>query len=285
MRSLRQMGFSKKVQWVEITPDLAKEIIRDHTVINQFGKDENNRDMKAHNVKIYRYYMENGLWDETEAMILFDKNGNLINGQNRLTALSQQHNSFYFCVGTDFEHSMFMDMPIKRTVMDNMKILHIVDDTLHNTQIKNIISTMMYIKLKSGKPFPNEVMETFIHYEKELKEFKPVTSKRFRAPVYAALFVAYVNGVSLDNISDFVNVLHCGIARQDKDMPIIALRDKLMATKSSAGGGSAVSNDIFGRTQYALHAWNSGKAGKKSMNKIYYNYDLTFLNTSADRYN
>lgn len=281
MRSLAQMGFTKKVQRVLITPAMAIEILRDHRVLNAKQRDENNRKLNMKVVQDYMYMMENGLWDETGDMILFDKNGNLINANHRLNGVALQHNSFWFTVGTDFKHSINMDNGHKRSILDNIKLADLTNPDLNTKNIKNTVTTLMYSKLKGRTLFPNEIIEVFNHYEKELLEFGSVITGKFRACVYSALFVAYLNGVEKSEISDFLVTLKDGYTSEQRSIaPIIALRDKLNVIK---GGGAFINQDIYARTQYALHAYLTGKTGKVSKPKEYYYTSLAFLNAPNEQ--
>ena len=281
MRTLAQMGFTKKVQRVLITPAIATEILRDHRVLNAKQKDENNRRPSNKVVQDYMYMMENGLWDETGDMILFDKNGNLINANHRLNGLALQHNSFWFTVGTNFKHSINMDNGHKRSVLDNLKIADLTNPDLNTKNIKNTVTTLMYLRLKGRTLFPHEIINVFNHYEAELLDFSSVITGKFRACVYSALFAAYLNGVEKKDISDFLTTLKDGYTSEQKSIaPIIALRDKLNVIK---GGGAFINTDIYARTQYALHAYCDGKLGKVSKPKEYYNVSLAFLNASNEQ--
>lgn len=280
MRTLAQMGFTQKVQRVLITPAMAIEILRDHRVLNAKQKDENNRILRNRVVQDYLYMMKHGLWTESESMILFDKNGNLINGNHRLNALALQHQSFWFTVGVDYIHDVNMDNGHNRSILDNIKLAGLTNSDLNTKNIKNTVTTLMYLKLKGRTLFPHEIINTFNYYEKELIDFSTVITGKFRACVYSALFAAYLNGVEKKDISDFLTTLKDGYtSEQNSIAPIIGLRDKLNVIK---GGGAFINEDVYARTQYALHAYLDGKTSKTSKPKEYYNVSLAFLNAPGE---
>lgn len=284
-RTLAQMGFKNKIQWALITPELAIEILRDHRVINSKQQDENNRKVRASVVDDYCYLMEQGFWGESNDAIFFDKNGNLINGQHRLLALAQQHNSFWFIVGTNYSHTIYMDSGQKRTPLDNFKITGSVNPKLAVSQIKNTVTTLMYHNLKGTHLYAHEIIEFMDYFETELLEFSMIISGKFRACVYSALFAAYLNGVDKDDIATFLTILKDGYSTNNLRpiAPIIALRDRLNDIK---GGGGSINKEIYARTQFALHSYCAGNSGKYSMPKEFYPVSFTFLNIHGeDRFN
>lgn len=100
-----------------ITPHIASELLRSNT---------KNRKMRERGVFVYRSDMAAGKWKFTADPIRFHKNGTLIDGQHRLTAISQMPDDFSVKVlvvlGLDDEAQLTMDQGRKRTAADQLSI-------------------------------------------------------------------------------------------------------------------------------------------------------------------
>lgn len=281
MKTLAELGITQVVQNVLVTPELATELLKHN---------QGNRDVKNSKVNEYTYYMKEGLWGQCECKITFDRQENLNNGQKRLMAVEKSGTSQVFTIERDFENHPFVDNSQKRGVLDNQKMLKKgdkfkVDESITFGKMKEIINTLLYDKITSGSPYPNETLVAYKYWEKDLIAFKPIVKYgRFKAPVYAAMFVAYLNGVKLERLHEFASTLDDGMdhtANNLSAVPIIALRDKLATyQKGTAGGGSAVSKDVFGRTQYAIRMYTKGNSKRRNQCTEYYPYTASFLNTT-----
>jgi hypothetical protein len=88
-------------------------------------RNEGNRKIKEHIVRKYAQDMLSGLWTLTGDPVVFDEDGNLINGQHRLTAAKIYRTSFVSLVihGVPRAVQRDMDQGAKRTAADdaNMK--------------------------------------------------------------------------------------------------------------------------------------------------------------------
>jgi hypothetical protein len=280
MKTLAQLGIVNDVQNILITPDLAAELLKHNN---------GNRDVRNAKVNEYAYYMKEGLWGQCEGKITFDPQENLNNGQKRLMAVCKSGTSQVFTVERNFTNHPFVDNTQKRGVLDNQKMLssadkNKVDERIAFGKMKEIVNTLLYDKIRSGSPYPNETIAAYKHWEKELIAFLPVVKYgKFKAPVYAAMFIAYLNGVKLERLMEFASTLDDGLDHTASNLsavPIITFRDKLVTyQKGTAGGGSAVSKDILGRTQYAIRMYVKGSNKKRNQCTEYYSFSAAFLNT------
>jgi len=67
------------IEFVDVTPELAQEIL-DH-------RNENNRDISPHRVRMYAAIMARGSWTLASESISINEKGELCNGQHRLSAI------------------------------------------------------------------------------------------------------------------------------------------------------------------------------------------------------
>lgn len=81
-----------QAEWVWVTPDEAQKMLQHNSV---------NRDLRPHDMESYERMMRDGTWGICIEPIAFDTNGNLINGQHRLTAQVRSETSHWWLVIKD----------------------------------------------------------------------------------------------------------------------------------------------------------------------------------------
>ena len=103
----------QKTQVVRMTPDMARDILKNNT---------NNRNVKRDRVSLYATEMEKGRWQLNGESIVIDENGNLKDGQHRLMAVvkSQCTVPMVVVTGVDADCSIY-DRGSSRSVR-NMRI-------------------------------------------------------------------------------------------------------------------------------------------------------------------
>lgn len=106
-----------QMRLVKIGPEKARQMLE--TTLS-------NRRISDRTVKQYRSDMAEGRWHDTGDPIRFDRDGHLIDGQHRLTAVSQMPDDFYIIVpvitGLDPMVQKYMDQGRKRQAGQNLQI-------------------------------------------------------------------------------------------------------------------------------------------------------------------
>lgn len=98
-----------------ITPELAGQLLE---------RNEGNRKPKDTAIRRYAEDMRNNRWDGDAAAIMFSKNGDLIDGQNRLMACQRAGKPFVTLVRTGLSRDTMrhIDLGVRRNVSDTFKI-------------------------------------------------------------------------------------------------------------------------------------------------------------------
>ena len=93
-----------KCEIINVTPDIAKDFLTHNT---------GNRPINHRYVQMYVKQMQEGLWKLTTDAIGFAKNGRLINGQHRLTAIVESGITAPFIVAHNYDENTFeaIDIP------------------------------------------------------------------------------------------------------------------------------------------------------------------------------
>lgn len=101
-----------KAEVVTVTPDLAKQWLETNI---------NFRDPIESKIGEYTFLMKSGKWDENGESLKFNKNGNLVDGQNRLTACVQAGQPFTTVVVRDVVSDLNIDVGSKRVLAQWLK--------------------------------------------------------------------------------------------------------------------------------------------------------------------
>lgn len=130
-----------KIRIVDVTPEMAREILANHNELN--------RRMNMGHVKALAHNMKTGTWRFNGDTIRFDKDGNLIDGQHRLKAviLADMTITFIFAEGFDSETIKTIDQEIKpRNLSDLLKI----NEVENCNTIAGIINKYFVMKLSNA---------------------------------------------------------------------------------------------------------------------------------------
>lgn len=260
---------SKRILELDITPDIAKEILSFNT---------NNRSVSRQRVEMYCKDMIQGNWKSNGVPIIISDKKELKDGQHRLIA----------CVKAEvvLKKQIVMIIPEKdancydigkaRTLKDIMEFEGIEDKALKNPVITGSINYCM--TLNSNKvPSKLEVIKTTLKYSDAcyFVYYNFVTKRSImglkRAGVIAAIICAYINNYPEDILLKFLACLSTGVSHTKEDEGVIKLRDYLLRTKTLGRSGQ---DDCFYRTQSVLKAYQKEKAlsRTRSTSKIYYSF-------------
>lgn len=262
-----------------ITPEIAEDILAHNTV---------NRKLYKSVIDRYAGDMLNGRWKITGDTIVVDKNGNLKNGQHRLTAVMQSGKPILMIVA--MASGAIYDIGKTRSVSDIVELGD--NEELKGGLCTNAIVGAANVIIKFGFDKPHQGSSiskafTIDFIKNNLSAFRwlrnsPIATKNIAglsSAVMAALACAYHCGYPIEKLEHFMHVLCEGFSTNESDRPIILLRNYLLNTKYKLHGFSG-QVDRFFRTQYVLHAYERGntKATSGRSNKLYYswgeNYDI-----------
>ena len=82
-----------------------------------------NRNVGSMNLRRIKVDMENDNWDETSDMVLFNRDGVMINAGHRMRGIYETGKSQYMTIGFNYEFSPKQDRGSKRTVSQNIKMM------------------------------------------------------------------------------------------------------------------------------------------------------------------
>ena len=245
-----------------ITPEIAAALLETNS---------ENRKISRGTVQAYMQDILSGNWDETVGVaISIDENGVLRDGQHRLTAIVESGVGIHTWVCRNVSSDGIYDNNRKRTNADQISIMRSDFDNVYKSP-RYISVARAIIVYNDNKIFnrrtvtPKEIIDFTEEHKKDLDGFflnVPQTSiaKISLAVVHLALFMAFMDGVDIEDILAFYDVLCSGMSTKPEEFPIIAYRNYL----KDAGVVTTTQLEI-GRCQYALKKYLTKSCTKRNI--------------------
>lgn len=223
-----------KYKEVTITPQMAKEMLKKNCI---------NRPLSQNTINAYAYDMKEGNWDkDSDSAISFDTEGKLRNGQHRLNAIIKAGVPVTTQVCYGCSPDAIFDAGRRRSDRDQLNIVRSdLPASMRSTRFISMVRILVTTEqgtMNVGAKITSGQISQYIddHYDR-LSEFAPMmqscVSKITITPVFYSLYLAYCDGISLEDISHFLSVLRTGMAEGSIDYPIIAYRNYLLSTVGS----------------------------------------------------
>ena len=271
-----------KAEVMTITPELAKEYLIHN---------ESNRALRRSRVLQYAHDMKEGKWNLTGQGITFGRDGNLLDGQHRLHAVVFANVPVDFLVVTDADAVATYDCGLTRSIVDRFKLAGKGTGPMYTAAGQAIIR-LCYLIQKNGtvttnvQPTTSDI-EEYINantsdmvWASSLMENKHNNLRGLRRSVISAtLYSVYKMNVGLSkaDVEHICEVLKSGVQTYEHDVPIIAVRNKLILTTNSAGNG--VNKELFLRLQYMCKQYINRSTTLRTVCPKDNIYDFTKLNT------
>ena len=268
---------------------MSYELITPEIAANLLETNSNNRKISAGTVQAYASDILNNNWDETVGVaISIDENGVLRDGQHRLSAIVQAGIGIHTWVCRNVSSDGIYDNNRKRSNSDQISILR--------TDFENVYKATRYIciaraLIAHNSPggnrrtvTPKEIIDFTDQHKEVLDGFflnmpQVTVPKISIAVVYLGMFMAYVDGVNIDDIASFYDILCTGMSVKQEEFPIIAYRNYL---KDSSNVTTTLPEIC--RCQYAIKKYLTGSCVKRSIAPKDLIYPFPFENrkTSVD---
>lgn len=244
-------SLSPSCETIVVTPDIAKSWLKNNT---------SNRSIREQHLGRLCRDLIAGKWRFNPQPIVFGSDGNLLDGQHRLTMVIRTGISATMVV-------WFGVPPVAREVMDTGAMRSLSDVAGIETR-ESAITTAM-IRGATGD-HPNFTMTEKINFHRmflpEIRfamEVSPNSRLAIkRASVGGAIARAACGHIPHETIRNFARILSSGmIENGHADVTVIRLRDRL--TSAKMGTGSMVQAEVYCVTSAALVAFNEGRALSK----------------------
>ena len=211
-------------------------------------KNKVNRALSLGRVQQYAYDIKNGLWQLNGEAIKFYEDGSLADGQHRLAAIIKANTPITTIVITGLPNTItIQDRGRNRNITDSMQLEGMSKTLASNTVVA--IAKLHYLIQQSKTNTSDGMVKDFINKNEEtLLELLSVVPKNMRktksvnarsAPVLLACFYA-VNSkeCSIEQIADFLDVLHCGVPKALTQTAAIICRNDILSGAIQIAGSS-----------------------------------------------
>lgn len=247
------------VQKETITPDIAKEYLS-HNIIN--------RPLRSKVVESLMRDMKNGNFVLTHQGIAFDSNGNLIDGQHRLTACALANVPFETLVARDVNEEAIthLDKGNKRTFTDALYFEE-SDPMLRSTVLISVIRNLVRHGYNGSLILTDDeitaLLDAFPTDMKNIYKVYCIKSYKSRAGYGAAGLAALMCGEPVDGVDKFLRCLLAGDARDCEAYNIsAALALAHQMDKSIGGTRRATETALYSLTSNALWLFLHGNPTK-----------------------
>ena len=239
------LAFGEMTLTVEhITPDIARTWLQQNI---------GNRLLRAQIAAMYAADMRAGKWAANPtAVVMFDSEGHLCNGQHTLSAIvnSRLAQTLVVCRNTPPETSAAIDLGLRRSVKDAARFLGV--------DVKSKHSAIAYILAKGpndGSRAPLSVAKRIDVYASHKEVIDRVCEHPkipgVSSPVLA-VFARALYTQPTDRVMGFLSAMSSRVVTSEQDTAAPRLREFLL---SSPAGGWTAREANYRKTQAALHAF------------------------------
>lgn len=257
-----------------ISPEVAADLLETNN---------ENRRLSKGTVQAYAQDILAGNWDESVGVaISIDENGVLRDGQHRLAAIVEAGVGIHTWVCRNVSSDGIYDNNRKRSNSDQISIMRADFDNVYKTTryisvARTIIANTVGTTGGRRPVTPKEIIDFTEEHKEDLDGFflnmpQTTVAKISLAVVHLALFMAYMDGVSIEDILSFYEVLCSGMSTRPEEFPIIAYRNYLKDTTSAW-----TTHIEIGRCQYALKKYLSGSCTKRTISPKELIYPFPFV--------
>lgn len=223
-------------EYLIVTPDKAKSIL---------ALMPRNRKINNERVKSLSKIMMSGGWNENHPQgLIFNKSGNLIDGQHRLYAVIESGKAiqFYCTYNADDDCMLHLDSNLPRTVDQTGQILGLNTDKLAISIAKAMFIDVTNSSRKIRGIDTASLLRMFEDYSESINFSKGKRNKGaiLFAPLRAMIARAHYNTTisssfafgHLENLKRFVEVLDTGFSVSEAEASAIALRNLYLNSKT-----------------------------------------------------
>lgn len=239
-------------EMMTVTPELAQRWL--------CTKNNRNRNISVRKVEAYANDMQSGRWHAThQNAIAFYKDGNLADGQHRLSAIVKACVSVEFMVwfGLDDKAAYGIDAHKMRATQDQIKIAGggewITKDVVACARV-------MMVKEKQAKLVTPQQITEFCDKHKDAIIFAhsnlPKTVS-VSAPVRAAVAAAFYHE-DRDLLSEWCNIIASGVGAIPLSKTVLVLRERIIR-EGLGGGNTVVRQGLNKMAMRSIQAYCSGQ--------------------------
>lgn len=231
------------------------------------NKNKRNRSITQGTVDQYARAMTNDEWHFIGDPIRFDKDDNLLDGQQRLAAVAQSGcpQTFVIVRNLEKDDQRYMDGGRKRTAIDQLKI-----EGMTNAAVAAGIASLYLHWQADDLPWFNIKFSTFEivdwvesnldTVEAAIKHANAAyQSTRAGKSIMGASYIVFSQATDVDTATEFVNLVSTG-AGLSTGSPILLLRQKMIEWANKRMGLRPARHE---QLYFVVRTWNAWRKGEK----------------------
>lgn len=246
-------------EWTQITPEQAYELLTEH----------NPRNRSIDNRKVQQYVadMADGRWDEDNGSTIgIDANGDIVDGQHRLTAVVDAGIPVHFWVmrGLSAESQKTLDIGRRRELGSQLGIEGVKDS-------RNLAAAARIVYAYETKGNPSVQMLTVPPSDMQLRDVlerhpglarsSEQTGKVLGIPRALVVGLHYLfSYVDETDATMFFEYLHSGAGLEPRD-PILTLRERLIKEKQAGNDRRRMESRVL--VAFIIRSFNAYRRGER----------------------
>lgn len=249
------------MSYEELTPEMAANLLESNDC---------NRKISKSLVSVYARDILDGNWDEYVGVaISIDENGVLRDGQHRCAAVVESGKSINVWICRNVSEDGMYDNNRKRSQSDQISIMRSdLESIYRSTRVISVIRILIQNESYQGTKAAISAKQIIDYIDKHKADmdvfFKSMPSgtvpKISLAGVYVSLYLAYLGGVDIEQITDYYDILVSGMSSSEVEYPIIAYRNYLLNTTMKN-----ITVAEIARCQYSLKKYLTKSCTKRSI--------------------
>lgn len=249
------------MNYEELTPEMAANLLESN---------DSNRKLSKSLVSVYARDILDGNWDETVGVaISLDENGILRDGQHRCAAVVEAGKPINVWVCRNVSEDGMYDNNRKRSQSDQISIMRSdLEPVYRSTRVIAVVRVLIQNESFQGirsAVSAKQIIDYIDNHKADMNVFfnsmpNGTVPKISLAGVFVSLYLAYLGGVDIEQITDYYDVLASGMSSSETEYPIIAYRNYLLnVTMKSITLGE------IARCQYSLKKYLTKSCTKRSI--------------------
>ena len=216
---------------MQITPELASKWLTKNLV---------NRDIRRKKVEMFARDICNGKWQMNGEAIVFNENGELIDGQHRLSAVVMAKKSVDMLVVKGIENEVtIFDRGSNRSTTDIFRLMG-YDAKVANNSTVSMVRMHWLFQFSKDTVSDSEILDYISRHEENVVKADSIRKRlgasnkygfKMGAPAILAFFYAYELGYDEKKLDRFVEILIKGTPESKAEFAAVIYRNDLIQRK------------------------------------------------------
>lgn len=256
------------------------ETVMPDDALNYLAMNMVNRRISPERVNAYAYSMANGDWQQNGESIKFNKRGELIDGQHRLSAVIKSGKPVTMLIAYDIDDDVnIIDRNRPRSATDVLRISGFTKCVVGNTTVA-IVKLYAFMQEKLKVVSDSYIRDFVKKNEIYISRVNSLTNSRANqnsgiklrnASVCLGLLYALNDGVTETELERFIDVLRKGFYKSESETAAIVLRNDIISGKFNTSDLNKKVVYVYA-VENAIHDFVSAYPRKRSYLNSKYGY-------------